>query len=243
MPALRELQESMAAELAGESRAELALLLRDPRRLAIHRHHVMHSLAAGLAATFPTVQALVGPEYFRQTAARFVGRHLPAQPVLAEYGEQFADFVAVEESAHGLPYLADMARLDWALHRAAHSSRLPAVDLSEVAPEALLDARLAFGAAVCLVRSRYPIDRIWRASQTGAPDERVDLAWGPADLLVLNDGFLVLSRGEPAFVEAIAAGCSIEAATRTACAVESGFDVAACIVRLRACEVFVALQQ
>jgi hypothetical protein len=241
--ALRDLQAAFAAHLRGEERSELAAAVGDARRLAIHRHHVAHSLATALAATFPTVQALVGAEFFRRIAGVFVARHLPTQPVLAEYGSDFAAFLAAEEAMHGLPYLADMARLDWALNVAFYSPRHPAADLTGALPEALLSKVLTLAPGAALVRSRYPIDRIWTASQPDASDGEVNLAEGPACLLVLQTGFIRLGEGEAAFVAAIAEGCSLEAAAGAGFTAEGGFDLSACFGRLRACEAFAAVQQ
>ena len=60
--------------------------------------------------------------------------------MLAEYGADFPAFIAGYEAARDLPYLADIARLDWALNLAFHAppgGRLQAADLSAVAGGAL----------------------------------------------------------------------------------------------------------
>src|SRR5476651_119238 len=230
--ALREWQANFVAELAGGG---------GEARLAIHRHHIARSLANALAGTFPTVQALVGADFFRRIAGAFVARHPPTQPVLAEYGSDFAGFLAAEEAMHGLPYLADMARLDWALNVAFHSPRSLGADLAGVLPEALLSKVLTLVPGAALVRSRYPIDRIWTASQPGASDVEVDLAEGPANLLVLPAGFVHLGEGEAAFVAAVAQGLSLEVASRAGFTAESSFELSPCFARLFACEAFAAL--
>ncbi len=93
--ALREWQAAFAARLSGEAEA-------GEKRLAIHRHHIVSSLARVLATTFPTVQALVGPDFFRQATRAFVARELPRQPVLAEYGAAFPGFLATYAPVDGL---------------------------------------------------------------------------------------------------------------------------------------------
>jgi len=40
---------------------------------------------------------------------------------LAEYGDGFADFLAGFAPAQSLPYLADVARLEWAINAAYHA--------------------------------------------------------------------------------------------------------------------------
>jgi hypothetical protein len=249
MLALRDLQAAFAAHLQGEDRPELVRAVDDGRRLAIHRHHVAHSLAAALAATFPTVQALVGTAFFRQVAEAYARQSLPAQPVLAEYGAGFADFLAEAEALHRLAYLADTARLDWALNTAFYSprgARLAAADLAGLPPEQLASMALALAPGTALVRSRYPLDRIWAVSQPGAPDAKVDLEQGPVRLLVLpradDSGFVGLGEGEAAFVVAVAEGRSLDAAAEAGFAAENSFELASCFARLLACEAFAALQ-
>jgi hypothetical protein len=86
--ALRDLQAAFAAHIMGADRADLvAVIAADTipaaARLGVYRHHVFESLGKALAATFPTVQALVGPDFFRGLARAFVGHALPVQPVLS----------------------------------------------------------------------------------------------------------------------------------------------------------------
>lgn len=239
--ALREWQADFVARLAGGG---------GEARLAIHRHHIRRSLTKALAATFPTVQALVGVDFFRQTAEAFVTQNLPAQPVLAEYGADFPDFLGAQETGHGLAYLADVARLDWALNRAFYSPRGPrlgAADLAGIPPDQLAARTLTLAPGTALVCSPYRIDRIWAASQPQAPDEKVDIGQGPARLLVLprpeDAGFIALGVGEAAFVAAVSEGLSLEAAAEAGFTAESSFELPPCFARLLACEAFAAVQQ
>jgi len=240
--ALREWQAAFAAQLCGEAEP-------GDKRLAIHRHHIASSLAKVLASTFPTVQTLVGADFFRRLAQAYVARDLPVQPVLAEYGAGFPGFVATWAPADGLPYLADMARLDWALNAAFHSPRrqsLAAADLALLAPERLATSSLLLAPGAALIRSRYPIDLIWAASQLGAPDEKVDIGLRAASLLVMrrtdDAGFMVLSEGEAVFIEGVGEGLSLEAAAGAAFAADSVFELTRSFGRLLVCEAFVAVR-
>jgi hypothetical protein len=253
--ALPDLQAAFAAHVAGSERADLAAAvvsdsISAEARLRIHRHHVTHSLGAALAATFPTVQALVGEEFFRAMARAFVTTTLPAQPVLVEYGGDFPAFVAAHEPARALPYLADIARLDWALNVAFHSPmnrRLTAADLAAVAVEQLPSLGVALPEGAVLIGSRYPIDRIWHASQPGASADPVDIAAGRADLLVLHRSddaaFIVLDAGEAAFLATLNEGASLEVAAGQALGTDPAFDLSKAFARLIGLEAFAALQQ
>lgn len=241
--ALRDWQAAFAADLIGDAPDA-------GTRLAIHRHHVASSLVRALAVSFPTVEALVGAAFFGQAARVFAAQDPPTQPVLAEYGAGFADFIAAHAPAQGLPYLADMARLDWALNVAFHSPRGPrltAANLSVLPADRLATLSLRLAAGTALVCSRYPIDEIWRASRPDAADRQVDLAGGAARLLVLRgiDGaaFVALDAGEAAFIAAVGEGRSLETAAGAASRTDASFDLSRAFARLVGCEVFAALQQ
>jgi hypothetical protein len=87
--------------------------------LAVHRDTALHGLVQALRLTFPTVEALVGAAFFDQAALAFALEHPPASAWLTGYGAGFAPFLAAYEPAAGLPYLADVARLDQAIEAAA----------------------------------------------------------------------------------------------------------------------------
>lgn len=246
--ALRDLQRAFADYLGGDDQSGLAAQIRPAApRLRIHRHNVLDSLAGTLAATFPTVAAVVGADFFRGLARAFIGRRLPEQPVLAEYGRDFPAFIAEYEPSRGLPYLADVARLDWALNLAFHApvgERLASADLAVVPADKLPVLRLVLAAGTMPVDSPYPLDRIWRAAQPGASADAVDLASGGVHLLVLrrpdDAAFVLLSPGEAAFVGGIADGLTLEEAAERSAA---DFDLTVCFARLLGLGVFAALQQ
>ncbi len=252
--ALPDLQAAFAAHIVGQDRdALVATIVSDSipaaARLRVYRHHVFHSLATALAANFPTVQALVGEEFFRGMARAFVAHILPAQPVLSEYGAGFAGFVAAYAPASGLPYLADMARLDWALNVAFHSPIKPLLavaDLADVAVEQLPSRSLSLAPGIAIIRSPYPVDRIWAAAQPGASNEVVNLDTGGAALLVMRQaedaGFVALGDGEVKFLEALAAGDTLGRAAAAALAADAAFELSFAFARFLALPVFAAVQ-
>ncbi len=254
MRALRDLQAAFAAHLRGEDRGDLAASVMGDSitaaaRLRIHRHHVRQSLAGALGASFPTVKAIVGEAFFESMAGEFVSLHPPVQPVLAEYGADFPAYVTGHGPAATLPYLGDVARLDWALNLAYHAPmapRLLAPDLAEFSPEWLFELKLALATGVSLVRSPWPIDRIWHAAQSRGYSGTVALDEGPASVLVLrrpdDAAFASLYPAEASFVEALTNGASLGEAAETAFSVEPAFDPTTTFARLLSLEAFAAMQ-
>ena len=241
---LRDTQAAFAAHLAGHGRPDLvAAIAGDPgtalQRLQLHRHHVARSIGAALAATFPTVAAVVGQDFFGLLARDFMAGTSLEDPVLSRYGEPFPQYVAAQQHMHGLPYLADVARLDWALNVAFHAPlepRLSTADLAARPEESLPELSLRLPAGSSLIESAWPLNLIWQASQPGTPVDKVDPAAGPCRLLVFrrreDAAFAVLELGEAAFVKGLSQGDHLAAAAQHAAQVEQGFDLAATFGRM-----------
>lgn len=251
---LLELQRVFADHLVGADRPELLAIVAGDAipaasRLSVYRHHVEHSLAAALATTFSTVQTLVGEDFFRGLAQAFVRRSLPTQPVLSEYGAGLADFIADYAPARDLPYLADVARLDWALNGAFHAPAvegLGASDLSAIEADCLPSMALSLTPGAALITSPYPLGQIWLASQPGSEAASVDLNSGGARLLVMrrldDAAFVELAIAEAAFVTGLLDGGSIETAAEAAFQADSAFDLSTVFARLLGLKVIAATQ-
>ncbi|ODT17273.1 MAG: hypothetical protein ABS35_26265 [Kaistia sp. SCN 65-12] len=254
MLGLRDLQAAFAGILRGDDQPRLEAVVSGDSipaaaRLRVHRHHIEQSLVAALAATFSTVQAIVGEDFFRAMARRYVAGDLPHQPVLAEYGAGFPAFIADYEPATSLPYLADVARLDWALNLAFHSlaaNHLTAADLSSLPPERIAELPLALAPGAGVLRSSYPIDRIWQVSQPGAADGTVDLGAGGVSLLVLrredDAAFVQVSEAEEAFLSALGRGETLERAVEVGFRTNDAFDLSTTFTRLLALKAIAATQ-
>jgi hypothetical protein len=252
--ALRDLQAAMAAYLvSGESAGIVASVVGDSipaaARLRIHRHHLYDSLATALASTFSTVRQLVGEPFFRGMARAFIAEGLPTQPVLSEYGEGFSGFIEKYERAGGLPYLADVARLDWALNVAFYSPaapRLTAAEFAAIPAEQLPSCKVSLAPGTTVIRSRYPLERIWATCQPGASAEMVDLGEGEARLLVFrrpdDAGFVALNEAETALVLSLSGRTTLEEAAVAGFAADAGFDLCVTFRRLLALRALAALQ-
>lgn len=159
------------------------------RRFAVYRNNVVVSLIDALAARFPVVAALVGAEFFRAAAGVFVRAAPPETPLLYAYGDGFADFLAGFAPAADIAYLADVARLEWAIGAAgtaADAAPLGRAALAGLSADAVAALRLDPHPSVRLVTSPWPILALWRAHQPGAAMPAI---WpeGGESVLVLRD--------------------------------------------------------
>jgi len=216
-------------------------------RVAIYRHHVVDTLTGVLEAAYPVVTRLVHPRFFAYAAHQFIGVCPPAGPCLFEFGASFPEFLEGLEPCRSLLYLPDVARLEWALHRARHAEDAASLDpaiLLDLGIDAVARARFRLHPAVSLLASPWPIDEIWRANQPEAdPDWSVDLDRGGVRLEVRREGddvvFRALDAASHACRRSLAEGSTLEAAAAAALEVDSGFDLAGTLRELFAAHVVV----
>jgi len=110
MPDLAAFQRNFAKAVLADGPLDPVSRLRG---FAVYRNTSARGAVEALRATYPTVDMLVGDEMFTQVALDYRIERPPAGPVLSDYGSDFADFLARQPWTCELPYLADVARLDW----------------------------------------------------------------------------------------------------------------------------------
>lgn len=238
MLGLRDQQRTIAAGLMSGETGFAATLIAASRissadRLHIHRNTMLTALSNALALTYPAVEALVGAEFFAQTARAFIQADPPRAALLTRYGAAFPDFLGRYELLAGLPYLPDVARLEWAVEQAAHG---PSDD--EAAPPADTDiggTRLALAPSLALLQTGYRAEPIWRAALDNDGDalSRIDIGRTVSMLAIWRsgDGVGVSSLGPAAasFLEELIAGGDAETAINAAVAADPAGDPIAAI--------------
>lgn len=200
--------------------------LRDGPRLArgLQAYQANAGALAGraLAAAFPTVQQLLGDESFDALARAFWHAHPPQRGDVGEWGEALPAFVQADAQLADEPYLADVARVDWAVHAAERAADTPPpqglMRLAEGDPARL---RLRLAAGTALVASPHPVATIWHAHRRSDARRfdaaRAALAAGTAETaLVQRHGWRAEVRAvaapEAAFTSAVLAGTPLAAA-------------------------------
>jgi Putative DNA-binding domain len=238
MPPLREMQAAFGDALLGGP-VEPAVVhivgdgLTPEARVEIYRHHVFTTLTAALQATFPVVCRLVHERFFGYAADQYIRAHPPTGPCLFEYGGSFPAFLAGFEPCRPLPYLPDVAQLEWALNVATHADEMIPLDLAEISRlpvEDLPRLTLRLDPSLSLLTSTWPIAQIWRANQPDAdPNTRVDLASGGVSLEVRRLGddavFHPLDPPTHAFRSALSRHCCLAEATGAAFESDNAFEL------------------
>lgn len=172
---LARLQAQMAQALLdrGDDADALTLFNGDSARaqqgLALYRGNLLATRDKTLSAAYPVLRALVGEEFFSALANTYGDQYPSTDGDLHRYGAGFADFLAAFEPVTSYPYFPDMARYEWALHRAHFARTTPSIDrayLAACTPQQLEDARFCLHPACTLLSSQWAISAIWRAHQS-----------------------------------------------------------------------------
>lgn len=182
---------------------------RSRRGLQAYRAHAGALAERVLAAAYPTVAELVGEESFGLLARAHWQSHPPTEGDLGLWGASLADALSRDPQLSDEPYLADVARLEWAVHRATSAADAePApfgLDLLAQGDPHRLELCLQPGHT--LLRSRHPVHAIWQAhrrpaAEAGdrfAPVRRAFEQARADDVRVRRDGWRVqVERADPA---------------------------------------------
>ncbi len=226
--------------MSPQPQVDFASALRDPSRksahpparFAIYRGNRIAALTESLAATYSATERIVGAPFFDTLARAFIAAHPPCSPVLHEYGVEMPDFIAGFASAESLPYLADVARIEWAWMAAYHAADcepLAAEILAGHDDAALLGARFTLHPTAALIRSPHPAGTIWQMNaEGGTPGVIAD--WHGETVLVLRPHLDVMVRIIPdetaVFLAALDAGLPLTLAAETGLHADPAFDLA-----------------
>lgn len=167
---------------------------RDIARFEVYRASFEANLGDALRDTYPVVNRLVGEDFFGQVARAYQRAHPSRSGDLHEYGAHFATFLAAQDSVGDLPYLPDLARLEWQAHQTFHAADgapLALAALTELPPEAY--GGLCLLPCVRLMRSEFPVQRIWQVNQENwEGDPAVSLEEGGVRLAVTREGLNIV---------------------------------------------------
>lgn len=184
---LIQLQQTFAQHLLHQPTDLDALKVTGPfsveQLMGLYRNNFYISFLDYLTACFPSVQALVGEEFFAQLAKAFTKDKSLDCASIEHYGQQFANYIDHCEQVQALGYLADIARIDWAVDRAKSEiefSPFPFEALGKLSPEQQMQAVFGMRENTVLMAANCPVFDIWQGVQDGCLDN-IDMQrrqWG-----------------------------------------------------------------
>ncbi len=216
MPSLLEMQSQFAAAVLDRAAAS---------GLAVYRSNAYGNWAQALAGAYPIVRKIVGGEFFQSLAREYARSHPSVSGDLNEYGEHLPEFVAAFEDTQDLPYLPDVARMEWLAHRAYYAQDAEPFSLQGLGES----SRLALTPPCALLTSDWPLARIWTIHQDDYEGEiAVDLTAGPDPILVHRPRWRAqvrsLSPGDYRFLDSARLRKTLAEALEAAVAEDPAFE-------------------
>ena len=249
--ALAASQAAFARALVDSSgEAEVQASFSNAHRFALYRGNLTVTWDKVLCAAYPVLRQLVGAEFFTALSRAYGMANPSTDADLNNFGASLAAFLDGFEHVADYPYLADMARLEWALHRnhfAPDAIAVTAAQLGSLDPARFEAARATLHPACTLFASRWTIVPLWQAHQPGSG------VGFPADMARPSFGLVARPRWKSEVAEITAAahaalselasGRDFGAALDAAFAIDEDFDIGAQLAQWLALGVFGSLEE
>ncbi|HXG20035.1 MAG TPA: DNA-binding domain-containing protein [Methylomirabilota bacterium] len=182
MLSLRELQERFFASIArtpgaGPGSFDPALVgcvaergpLGAAARVDIYAQMYYARLFDVLKEDFPRVAAILGDDRAHAIISAYLAQHPSTHPSLRQLGRCFPGFLQNCQEAADLPFLGDLAMLEWTrleVFDAPDAELLRVEHLQSIAPEKWPGLTLRLIPALQVVHSEWPVHEIWKAAET-----------------------------------------------------------------------------
>lgn len=191
-------------------------------RIGVYRNNSLQARRAALALAYPVLQRRVGDDYFRQLTHEYRLTHPSRSGDLHDGGGAFPAWLQERLAGTDYAWLAELARLEWAVEEAGAAAARAPVSLAALAaiPAAALDdTSLQLQPSLRLVSSPFPVWSVWQANQGEAPARAIDDG-GPEHCACACTADRVavyrLAAAEYAVLEALSRGATFAAALEAA---------------------------
>lgn len=204
-------------------------------RMRIYRRSCNETQVAALRTTYPAVLALTGVDYFDQTARGYRHAHPSRSGNLQAFGDAFAEYLETLPCCRSVPYLADVARLEWLRQLtilAPESAPIDPGPLADAMHNAGNSLQIVPSPSLHLLASPYPVLTIWNYALHPDDDALTLGEAGESVALWREDGEVAMAVPDPASfacIAALARGSSLGTARQAAAAADPGFKLGPCL--------------
>ncbi len=163
-------------------------------RLLVHARGYFVRLEEALTETYEAVRHVLGAETFSTLAHDYARRYPSRNYNLSFTGKHFPEFLKTCPLTKELPFLPDLAKLEWEVGQAFHATEELPVNPTAFAGMAMGDwehTRIIFQPSVRLVTSAWPVLDIWNARRQPPSEIKIDVVDRPQRVLLSRWGFQV----------------------------------------------------
>jgi hypothetical protein len=193
-------------------------------RLAIYGNAYRSRLIEALQEHYPALLTLIGAEAFTALGCAYVQAHDSSYASVRFYGGQLGDFLALTPDYASQPWLAELARFEWAMNGvfdAADAVSIDAQALGEVAPETWAQLGFDLHPAVRRLDLLWNAPALWRALTSAHPHPAPEAQAHPVAWLLWRRDLQIFFRPLPPLeaeaLDAIRQGRSFGAVCEALC--------------------------
>ena len=181
---------------------------------------------------YEAVRHVLGDQSFAALALTYATRYPSHEYNLSFAGRHLPELLAGSPYTRRLPFLPDLARLEWIVCQAFHAFEAPPMKvthLASVPPDLWGRLRFSFQPSVGIVGSAWPIRDIWAARRQSREATDIIVEGRPQRVLVFRRGLEVtcelVDEPQAAVLSALLAGRTLEDAVATAVSGSAPADV------------------
>jgi hypothetical protein len=189
MTALRDIQQTFLADLYTGRQDSLPFIHPNHHhRLSVYQNNTFLGLVDLLKGTFPVVAQIVGDGFFQTLTRHYYNVYPLACGNRHTFGQALPRFLTTFAPAAALPYVPEMAALEWALFQAEIAPDAPAATFGDLTPETLADPDfcLSLHPSVQIIPTNHNVLEIWQAHQDDMLGT-LNLKNTPCDILVIRN--------------------------------------------------------
>src|SRR3989338_1885656 len=193
-PSLHAVQKQMKDRILSHNHEPFKTPLLNPQggssgeeRMAVYAEGYVARVMEALAEVYEAIHHFLGKEAFVDLTECYITAHPSHSYNLNFIGSQMPGFIGRTPYVEKLPFLPDLAKLEWQVAQSFHSFEGPVFDPSTLASYSEEDRekiRIIFQPSVRVVSSSWPILDIWNARKTPLKEVGVDLVNRPQHVLV-----------------------------------------------------------
>lgn len=191
MPCLRDLQSAFLQAIYTDEPLCADVLdkaSQDANRFDIYRNNTRLGLTSILANSYPVLEQLVGEAFFANLARAYIKQYPQKAGDRHTFGAHLADFLRTFKPALSLPYLSDVARLEWATFYASLAPDALRLDFDTLSAHLVQEPELTLvlHPSASWVSQQFNGLEIWQAHQVQEVTP-ITLKEAPHTILVMRD--------------------------------------------------------
>jgi hypothetical protein len=202
-PSLAEIQDALARSILGADVSPARPYASVPAgvdldaRLSAYTDGYPARILESLREVFPATAKILGESSFQALVGRY-RHHVPAGWCnLGRIGERLATHLRTDPLTNELPFLPDLAQLEWAVIECFHAEQVEPFDVSQCGEWGMDDwarARIVFQPGTTIVSSEWPIRALRAARDLERTEIDVDLIDRPEHVWIHRRGLDVSTR-------------------------------------------------